>query len=211
MHGSTAAESDHSDTRTGIMLCMNAATALRSARRSIGISQRSLALASGVPQPNLSEIENGAADVTVDRCNKVLAALGSQLITIPTTAPTIADWAEQITDDLASGDEAAARPVFIRIADSFRALDDVLPVALSAQRPASTGHSGYDAALAGLVAYVLGARSLPIPAWVHEVQPASERFDLATNPAIRDLAERATPREFRNRNVFVPADYFASV
>ena len=190
---------------------MEAATALRSARRSRGISQRALALASGVPQPNLCEIETGGADVTVNRCNRVLRSLGSQLTVVPTTAPTIADWAEQIGSDITAGDDAAARTVFIRIADSFAALDGVLRVVLCAQRPAPTGNRGFDAALAGLVEHLLGAESLPIPTWVREVEPAPEPLYLAANPAIRQLVEATTPPAFLARNVFVPADFFDSI
>lgn len=190
---------------------MEASTILRSSRRSAGLTQRALARTADVPQPNLCEIETGAADVTVNRCNRVLRALGSQLAVIPTTAPTVADWAEQIASDLADGDDAAARTVFVRIADSFAALDGVLRVVLSAQPPAPTGHRGYDAALAGTVEYLLGHAALPVPAWVDGVGPSPEPLYLAPNPAIRKLVEDTTPTVFRDRDVFVPADFFDSV
>lgn len=190
---------------------MEAAIALRSARRSNGISQRALSRASGIPQPNLSGIETGSVDVTVHRCNRALRALGAQLVVAPSAEPTIADWADVIADDLEAGDEAAARTAFIRIVDSFAGLDGVAKVVLSAPRPGSTGHGGFDAALAALVDHLLSERSLPVPAWVHEVAPCQEPFHLTPNPSIRELVESTTPRCFRDRNVFVSTDFFDSV
>ncbi len=190
---------------------MDGATLLRNARNAHGLSQRALSRRSGVPQPNLSDIENGHADVTVSRLNRVLRALASQLTVLPTSAPSIADWVTQISHDLCSGDTAAARTVFVRVADSFSAQEPAVRVALSVQPPPSTGDAGFDAAVAGLVDYLLGRAGLPVPYWVADVPSAPDPLYLVPTKALRDLVKASTPAPFRSRNVYVPEEFFESV
>jgi transcriptional regulator with XRE-family HTH domain len=190
---------------------MDAATIVRSARAREGISQRALARVARVPQPNLSEIESGSADVTVDRLNRILGAVGEQVVVLPTTAPTVTEAASSIGAHLTAGDEGGARIELVRFADRLAGVAADVRVALCVSRPPTTGDLRFDAALAATIEYLLADRGLPVPSWARAAPAAPERLYLVPNPAIRRQVEAETPEPFRRRNVFVPADFFASV
>ena len=199
------------DTLSGIICPVDAATIVRSARAREGLSQRALARVASVPQPNLSEIESGAADVTVDRLNRILGAVGEQVAVLPTTAPTVTESAQSIGARLAAGDEAGARIELVRFADRLAGVPSDVRVALCVSRPPTTGDLRFDAALAATVEYLLRGPRLPVPSWAREAPVSPEALFLVPNPAIRQQVEAETPPAFRRRNVFVPADFFASV
>lgn len=58
---------------------MNAASALRAARRRAGMSQRDLAAAAGVPQPTVARIESGAVSPRADTLGRLLRAAGHEI------------------------------------------------------------------------------------------------------------------------------------
>ena len=62
---------------------MNAATALRHARRRAGLSQRKLAGRAGVPQSTVARIESGTVDPAVSTLDRLLRACGEQLEAMP--------------------------------------------------------------------------------------------------------------------------------
>ncbi len=62
---------------------MNAARALRYARRHAGLTQRALAARAGVPQPAIARIEAGAVSPRVDTLSHLIAATGSTLELAP--------------------------------------------------------------------------------------------------------------------------------
>ena len=62
---------------------MKAATVLREARRRAGLTQAELAEACRVKQPAISRIERGAVDPSVETLNRLLAACGESLESVP--------------------------------------------------------------------------------------------------------------------------------
>ncbi len=58
---------------------MDAALSLRRARRRIGLTQRALALATGVAQPTIARIERGIEEPRVGTLNTLLEACGHRL------------------------------------------------------------------------------------------------------------------------------------
>ncbi|HEX5291448.1 MAG TPA: helix-turn-helix transcriptional regulator [Streptosporangiaceae bacterium] len=56
---------------------------IHDARVAQGISQRVLAEASGIPQPEISRIESGAGNPTESTLQRLAAALGQRLILAP--------------------------------------------------------------------------------------------------------------------------------
>jgi len=62
---------------------MDAARALRSARRSAGLTQRALATRARVPQPTVARIESRAVVPRVDTLDRLLAACGVGLTVGP--------------------------------------------------------------------------------------------------------------------------------
>lgn len=190
---------------------MNAGTALRAARADVGWSQRELARRSGIAQPSISEIESGDRDTTVTNLGRILKAAHYAVIAIPTSRPTIADWAVRLTS-LLRQDPGAIEKSLVQIADDLEAVHPATRVALCVTPPAPTKNTSLDALLAGLVEHLLSRDGLPSPDWVFEPARNSENaWDLVTVPGLRDAARETTPEPFRRRNVFVPADFFASV
>ncbi len=190
---------------------MPASSFLHAARTSRGWSQRELARRCGVAQPSLSDIETGDRDTTVAKLEQILRATGHRLVSIPTTRPTVAEWALALREAVAD-DPGALEKCFVQIADDLRSADDGTCLALVAERPARTHAPPVDAVLAALVEHVLGQRKLPVPDWVYEAERASdEPWDLIKVEGLRALARAATPEPFRRRNVFVPSDLFESV
>lgn len=175
------------------------------------MSQRGFARVCGVPQPNVSNIEAGVAGATVARLNRLLAPVDAQVAVVPSSAPTVAEWAELIGAALADGDEAAARVVFVRLADRLAGVEPAVRVALCVGVPPSTGDARFDAALAATVEFLLGRTGLPVPSWTASTPAAPEALFLVANPAVRDLVVAETPAVLRAKNVFVPPDFFESV
>ena len=58
---------------------MQAARVLRTARRRGGMTQRDLSKASGIPQPSIARIENGASVPRIDTLQRLLHAAGHDL------------------------------------------------------------------------------------------------------------------------------------
>lgn len=190
---------------------MIAATLLRSARARVGWSQRELARRSGVAQPSLSDIESGGRDTTVGKLEQVLRAAGTSIVAVPSVVPSIAVWAERLRV-LNISDPRGIEKALVQIADDLRSVDGATRVALCVTPPASTNVRWLDAVLAALVEHSLSRDRLPIPSWVAEPgRTAEEPWDLITIPGLQQAARAATPDEFRRRNVFVPADFLASV
>lgn len=56
------------------------ATAVRSARHEIGLSQRALAARAGVPQSTVARIESGSLDPRAGTVDRILRAAGHELV-----------------------------------------------------------------------------------------------------------------------------------
>ncbi len=190
---------------------MNASTALRAARADKGWSQRELARRCGVAQPSLSDIESGERDTTVGKLDQILRAAGYRLVAIPTTRPTVADWAVALASSLIH-DPGAVEKSIVQVADDLASSKPSACIASCITPPPPTGSVAIDAVLAGLVEHVLASRGLPVPAWVvDDCRRSDEPWDLVDLPGLRQIARDDTPEPFRRRNVFVPADLLASV
>ncbi|MCB1015936.1 MAG: helix-turn-helix transcriptional regulator [Acidimicrobiales bacterium] len=190
---------------------MTAATLLRASRARVGWTQRELARRSGVAQPSLSDIESGVRDTTVSKLEGVLRAAGSSLVVVPSVVPSVAAWAAQLADRVPA-DPGGVEKGLVQVADDLRSVEGATRVALCVTPPASTGLSWLDAVLAAIVEHSLTEDRLPVPGWVSEPwRCAAEPWDLITVPALQEAARATTPDEFRRRNVFVPADFLASV
>jgi transcriptional regulator with XRE-family HTH domain len=62
---------------------VDAARVLRQARRRAGLTQRQLAAQAGVPQSRVAKIESGAVIPRVDTLDRLLAACGEGLESVP--------------------------------------------------------------------------------------------------------------------------------
>lgn len=189
---------------------MPASTFLRNARASRGWSQRELARRCGVAQPSLSDIESGDRDTTVAKLEQILRATGHRLVALPTTRPTVAEWALALRDE--SAGPAVVNKSLIQVSDDLRAAPSTVAVALAATAPEPTNDERVDAALAAIVEHSLSERNLPVPAWVDEPSRCSSvEWDLVDHPDLRLRARATVPRAFARRNVYIPREFFESV
>jgi hypothetical protein len=62
---------------------VDAAETLRNGRRAAGLTQRALARLASVPQPTVARIETGAVMPRVDTLDRLLAACGRELRSLP--------------------------------------------------------------------------------------------------------------------------------
>ena len=79
----------HGDNIRAIISSMDAAETLRDARRRAGLSQRGLARRAHTPQPTIARIESHAVVPRVDTLDRLLAACGVALATVPRTGAGI--------------------------------------------------------------------------------------------------------------------------
>lgn len=189
---------------------MPASSILRAARASRGWSQRELARRCGVAQPSLSDIESGDRDTTVAKLEQILHATGHRLVSLPTTRPTVAEWADALREDRHR--PAVLKKSLVQVSDDLRAVPPAVAIALSSAAPASTDDERVDAALAAIVDDSLTRRDLPPPAWVDDPHRVSSvEWDLIEHPDLRQLARASVPHAFARRNVFIPREFFESV
>lgn len=189
---------------------MVAARLLRQARRRAGWSQRQLAARARWRQPSIATIESGVHDPRVGRLDALLGSLGCRLVVVPSRSLSAADAAEEIFDLLRTGDEPRAFRQLLQLSDDLRSEEGGVKVALTVASPAPTGDVRYDAFIAGLVEYVLGAEGLPVPAWVEEPERCS-LVPWVVDPYGDDDVEGATPTPFSRRGVFLSPSELESV
>jgi len=189
---------------------MSAASFLRTARTSRGLSQRALAQRANVRQPGIADIESGTHDTTLSRLEELLAALQYRLAPIPTSTRGVWEAAHAVGAALMSEDEASAWRHVVQLADDLAREPDATKVALAVTPPASTGSARYDALIAGLTDYRL--RGLPCPAWVHDPRYSlADEWDVETLPSLREAARNATPEEFSRHGIYLDPRELESV
>ena len=185
-----------------------AATLLASARRYRGVSGRALARQTASSQAGLVGVENGTADATTGRLDRILRALDYQVIALPTRLGTASDAGEDIRRYLELGNEDAAFRVVLQLASDLTRADPALRVALCVTPPATSGSGNFDALLAGIVEWKLSKDALPIPLWVGEgARTLSEPWDVEPVPALQEAARQRTPDALRRHGVYLdPAE-----
>lgn len=145
------------------------------------------------------------------KLSQILRSAQYTVVAVPTTRPTVADWAVRLAR-LVRTDPGAVEKSLVQLADDLATVESATRVALCVTPPPPTGSTILDAALAGIVEHLLTRDGLPAPSWVDDPNRIAERaWDLVDIPALRDLARASTPEPLRRRNVFIPADFFSSV
>jgi len=189
---------------------MSAASFLRTARTSRGMSQRALAQRANVRQPGIADIESGAHDTTLSRLEELLAALQYRLTPIPTTSRGVWEVAYAVAAAVLASDEANAWRQVIQLADDLAREPAATRIALTVTPPPSTGSARYDALIAGLTEYRL--RGLPCPAWVNDSRYSlADEWDVETLPSLREAARNATPEEFSRHGIYLDPRELESV
>lgn len=180
---------------------MNAGSLLRTSRRAAGLSQRALAQLAGVSQPALADIERGAHDTNIATLTSILGTVHFQILAVPTTGQSVASWADVIHQQLRSKSVAAEQESFrslIGLSDDLAQASECARVALCVAPPATTGDRRFDAAIAGIVEYHLGAK-LPQPEWLDE----PSRFLTTLWEATPFVSDNEIDEPFRRRGVLL--------
>lgn len=191
---------------------MTAASLLRSARGSHGLSQRALADRSRVAQPRIAEIEAGAHDTTVSRLEQLLASLGQRVAVLPTRSRPACEAALAIATDLASNSDPHAWREVLQLSDDLAGASPAVRVALCVTEPAPTGDNRYDALVAAIVDHWLTTDRLPLPEWVRTPQRTlTEPWDVEPLASLRPAARKATPKAIARHGIYLAASELASV
>lgn len=189
-----------------------AATILaRSARAASGLSQSELALRSGIAGSSLSLIEHGKREPTVATLETLLRASRHSIVTIPTLRSDAARIAADIRTELSgqetpTSSDATILRRFLQLADNLAAEHGATRVGLTLTEPAPTGSPQWDAAIAALCEYRLGAESLPVPEWVStRTGNAHEPWAPHTSDYEIPVDVTQVPPEFRSRGILIEA------
>ena len=191
---------------------MSSSALLRGARASRGVSQRTLASQSRIPQPRIADIESGRHDTTLSRLEQLLRALGQQVTLLPTAARPAWSAALDIADALALDDERLTWREVIQLSDDLASAEPDVRVALCVAEPLLTGDERYDALIAGIVDHWLSKDRLPRPSLVTQpsrtVRPA---WDVEPLPRLQAVARASTPRALARHGVYLAASELSSV
>jgi transcriptional regulator with XRE-family HTH domain len=191
---------------------MTAASLLRTARASRGLSQRALADRSQVAQPRIAEIEAGAHDTTVSRLEQLLASLGQRIVVLPTRSRPACEAGLAIASDLDSGSGRHAWREILQLSDDLASASPAVRVALCVTEPAPTGDDHYDALIAAIVDHRLTTDRLPLPDWVSTPQRTlTDPWDVEPLASLRPVARKATPKAIARHGIYLAASELASV
>ena len=188
---------------------MTVARLLRVTRRSRGWTQREFATRADITQSALAAIESSAHDTRGGTLERLVTAAGYGLFTLPTTARSAADWADEIYQGLRSSPrhEGRAFRALIALSDDLGRAEPDLRVALCVAPPPPCGDPRFDAAVAAVVEHHLAPFGLPIPAWVND----PSRTLTAPWSATPGVADDEVPHAFRRHGVLLAASEMASV
>ena len=190
---------------------MAADVLLRSSRRASRLSQKTLGERSGVAASSLSLIESGDRIPTVATLERLLAATGRSLVSIPTRRADAATIAERIGASVSANQPADALRHFIQLNDNLTAEHHEVRFALAIAEPALTGTKHWDAAIAGLVEYRLSEEGLPVPSWTRDSSRALRRsWTFNAGRYVVPVARARVPRAFLDRNVLIDSETLAS-
>jgi transcriptional regulator with XRE-family HTH domain len=191
---------------------MIAATLVKRNREKAGLSQRALAVRSGVPQPVISRIESGREQPGLPLLGRILAGLRVEV----TISDRLADHrvsaeeaARSVAQALAGGNTENAFRTCLEFADDLAAVTSIRLTELVGDRPALTGDSRYDALVAAISEDACERADIPVPAWVKEPERRVDRWYLTDIASLRELADEETPPVFRRHGVFILADELA--
>ncbi|MDP3208970.1 MAG: helix-turn-helix domain-containing protein [Rhodoglobus sp.] len=190
---------------------MTAETLVRSSRRASRLSQKTLGERSGVAASSLSLIESGDRIPTVATLERLLAATGRSLVSIPTRRADAATIAERIAAAVSAGEPANALRHFIQLNDNLAAEHYEVRFALTIAEPAPTGVKHWDAAIAALVEYRLQEEGLPVPAWTRDpARTLRKSWTFTAGRYVVPVDRARVPKAFHDRNVLIDEDTLTS-
>lgn len=189
----------------------DAATLVRAARKSRGLTQQRLAERTRIDQARISRSERGR-DTDFSTVARLLAGAGHRLYSAPTRRGDAATAAAEIGEHLHTGDKERALRALLQLNDDLVAERGLVRGVLGLAEPEPTRDPAWDAAIAGLVAWRLQEEGLPVPEWVNRperFQATPRGLDVDPADPVPPLAQ--VPDAFAQRGVLVWRDTFESV
>jgi transcriptional regulator with XRE-family HTH domain len=192
---------------------MSIADLIQGPRQAAGLSQRRLAALAQVPQPSIAELESGAqGEATVGLIQRLLAPCGSQLVSVPTTTPSVAAVGTALRHFVHDGKVGLAFRQLLQLNDDLVAEPLGTRLALCLAAPPLTGDPRIDAFLAAVVEYRLGPDRLPIPEWTSQPERFCEpAWDVVGIAALVADVKRSTPKAFKRHGVLITKEDLTSV
>jgi transcriptional regulator with XRE-family HTH domain len=191
------------------------ATLIRRSRGAAGITQLELAARAGTAQPAVAAYETGARTPNLATLARLLHACEHdvEVIARPRVrrgAPSLAELARTISEDLAGGREEDALRLLFGFADDFRGSSRPGRVALIEESPPSTGDARFDAALAGAAELFAAEGAIAAPPWVDSPERFVEPWwFVASRPAFHAYTLANTPACFARHGVFIAREVFS--
>ncbi len=183
---------------------MTADLLVRSSRRASKLSQKALGERAGVAASSLSLIESGERVPTVTTLDRLLAATGRSLVSIPTRRADAATIAERIANSLRDDRPADAVRHFIQLNDNLVAEHHDVRFALTISEPAPTGAKHWDAAITALVEHRLREESLPVPGWTRSpARTLRKSWTFNAGRYVVPVDRKRVPQAFLDRGVLI--------
>lgn len=180
---------------------MNYAEKLQKARADAKLSMRELSERAHVAASTVSRIESGQVTPTLPTYERLLAACGEVLDTVPMNAPSI----DSLTD---AWDEKASRPDWTRIRNFLDTLDrhpEYRSVAISSEavlpdRPVLSN------LLAGIAETIADDADFRCPRWTKRVKPLDEEWKQPGTSSMQAARRESTPHRLAQRRLVVAGD-----
>lgn len=183
-----------------------AARAVRDARARAGITQRELALISGMKQPQVARIENGITQPSIPTLARILDSLGYELALIPTRLEnriTALEVSLNIKELLHAHDENVALREWLVFLDDLYAVAPLQFPGLVSEPPPSTQDSRWDALIAATVEYVADQKGIAAPAWTEQEWRKCEGWYFSGIAALAEQERADSPKQFARRGVYL--------
>lgn len=176
---------------------------LQTLRKHAGVSQKNLASRANTFQANLSEIENGHVNPSLQTANELFNLLGYRLIPVPFNGLTIQEWGAEIDRTLNEGNEKKAFRLFLQINDELSELEpEILQIVVAV--PPLIRDIRYSVLVTALVEWHLKKCKQPLPSWVrtNSSKLLKPWFVDQLSPN-RESIKRKTPTTFAKRNIYL--------
>ena len=183
-----------------------AARTVRTARTRVGITQRELALLSGMKQPQIARIENGITQPSIPTLGRVLDGLGYELKLVTTRAEsriTALEASINVRECLTARDERGALREWLVLLDDLYAVKPLRFPDLISEPPPSTQDPRWDALIAATVEYVADQRDTTVPAWTEQEWRRCEEWYFSGIAELSEQERADSPEPFARRGVFL--------
>jgi transcriptional regulator with XRE-family HTH domain len=200
-----------------ILICMEVATLIRTARRQSGLTQAELARRSGTSQPTLATYESGRAVPRLDTLARLFKHSGHELVLSLTPqvrrgAVSIRQVAEEIHSIVTEEGTSGAWRRLLDFVDDFRGSSTAGQRWLVEEAAPLSGDARFDAAIAGIVDLLCTEVHIDPPAWTGQPQRFSEPWWFVSGLRnFEAMAMRDTPVALARHGVFVNEGAFDRV